>query len=391
MSSCLVRPRSLLIVLTVVSIAACRTAPGVAVTPVARPDSAATSATRDSVPSPTVTHEFYKHLPYGSESEFNPASLIINGGFDELRVQQNRDIFTLQYGRGFHAVFYSITHPMPVLRQYGYERWLTHEVLPLSLKHAGGGQWTPNYELHLFAGGMTYYRMAEWYEQHGLTTHPRLAAGFTVFAWHLVTEMIETDGICCNDEDGLTDLYLFDTGSILLWNQAWIRRMFSGDVEFTDWPGQPTLSLPSNRLENANMLAMLRVPVPHTDSWKVMTVMGSTFLLGASAHVGPGLWLSAAGGFDPSENPVIDPRTGARTVTLLPSGGLFLDRNGSLLASFVSRGGATNGPTVNLYPGVIGSGAWSPGVWVQGIHGGGYRFGIVSRYGFGLGSAHTTP
>jgi hypothetical protein len=166
-----------------------------------------------------------------------------------------------------------------------------------------------------------------------------------------------------------------------------MRRMFTGKIEFTDWPGQPTLSLPSDRLENAYMLAMLRAPLPKTDSWKIMTVMGSTFLLGASARVGQGLWLSAAGGYDPAENPIIDPQTGARTVNLLPSAGLFLDRNGSLLVSFISRGGATNGPTVNVYPGIIGSGAWSPGLWAQAIRGGGYRFGIVSRYGFGLGGA----
>jgi hypothetical protein len=372
-------------------LAACHQAPATAPVPAPSHDSAPTAPTAavspDSAAARAPTHQFYANRPYGSESQFNPFSLIVNGGFDELRVHKNRNIFDIPYGAGFHAVFYSITHPEPVLRHYGYERWLTHEVLPLSAKHAGGGQWTPNYELHLFAGGMTYYRTVEWYEQHGLVSHPRLAAGFTVFTWHLITEMIETNGICCEDEDGLTDLYLFDTGSILLWNQAWVRRLFSGRVEFTDWPGQPTLAVPSNRLENAYMLAMLRVPLPHTESWKVMTVMGSTFLVGASARVGQGLWLSAAGGYDPNENPLIDPKTGARTVTLLPSGGVFLDRNGSLLASFISRGGATNGPTLNIYPGVIGSGAWSPGVWAQSIHGGGYRFGVVSRYGFGLGGA----
>jgi hypothetical protein len=289
-------------------------------------------------------------------------------------------------GVELHTVLYTVTHPEPVLRHYGYENWLTHEVFPLSLKNSGGGQWTPNYELHLFAGGMTYYRTVEWYEQHGIS-HPRLAAGFTVFTWHLLTEMIESQGICCEDEDGLTDLYIFDTGSILLWNHAWARNLFSGRVEFTDWPGQPTLSLPSNRLENAYMLAMLRAPLPRTDNLKVMTVMGSAFLIGASGRVGTGLWLSAASGFDPDENPIVDTKTGARTANLLPSGGLFLDRNGSLLASFVSRGGADNGPTVNVYPGIIGSGAWSPGLWAQAIRGGGYRFGVVSRYGFGLGGA----
>ncbi|MDB4873703.1 MAG: hypothetical protein JWM41_149 [Gemmatimonadetes bacterium] len=359
-------------------VAACQSASPPSLGPTPQPDSMCDSV-RDS-----VTHQFYSGKSYGTESQFNPLSLIINGGFDELRVKQNRDIFNLPYGSMFHTVFYTVTHPEPVLRHYGYQNWLTHEVFPLSLKHAGGGQWTPNYELHLFAGGMTYYRTVEWYEQHGIG-HPRLAAGFTVYAWHLLTEMIESDGRCCEDEDGLTDLYLFDSGSILLWNQAWVRRLLRDRVEFTDWPGQPTLALPSHRLENAYMLAMLRVPVPRVDELRLMTVMGSAFLIGPSVRVGHELWFSAAGGYDPAENPIIDPRTGARTATLLPSGGLFLDRNGSLLASFVTRGGASNGPTFNLYPGVIGSGRWSPGLWAQAVRGGGYRYGVVSKLGIGLG------
>ena len=65
--------------------------------------------------------------------------------------------------------------------------------------------------------------------------------------------------------------------------------------------------------------------------------------------------------------------------------GFFVDRNGSLLASFITKGGSSNGPTLNIYPGVIGSGAWSPGLWVQSVRGGGFRYGVVSRHGFGLG------
>jgi hypothetical protein len=331
----------------------------------------------------SVTHEFYSGKSYGTESQFNPFSLVINGGLDELRIKDNRNIFTQPYGAEIHTVFYTITHPEPVLRHYGYRNWLTHEVFPLSQKNGGGGQWTPNYELHLFAGGMTYYRTVEWYEQHGVA-HPRLAAGLTVFTWHLLTEMTESDGRCCEDEDGLTDLYIFDTGSILLWNQAWVRQLFRGRIEFTDWPGQPTM-MASGRLENTYMMSMLRVPLPRTDDIKAMTVMGAAFLLGPSVRINRQLWFSAAAGYDPADNPIIDPRTNARTATLLLSGGVFLDRNGSLLASFVSRGGQKNGPTFNLYPGVIGSGWWSPGLWVQSVSGGGLRFGVVSKLGVGFG------
>ncbi len=353
----------------------------------AAPASLAPTPASDSAHAAKPAPLFYHNLPYGTESQFNPFSLVVNGGYDQLRVGENRTVFSLPYRSAFHTVMYTVTHPEPVLRHYGYRNWLVHEVFPLSLKGSGGGQWYPNYQLHLFAGGMTYYRTVEWYEQHG-TSHPRLAAGATVFAWHLLTEMVESNGVCCEDEDGLTDLYIFDTGSILLWNQAWMRRAFSGRVEFTDWPGQPTISRPTNRLENGYMMAMLRVPVPRTDNWKLMTTMGNAFLFGVSGRVGNDLWLSASGGFDPSDNPVIDTRTGAKTATLLPNAGLFLDRKGSLLASIITKGGSSNGPTLNVFPGVIGSGAWSPGVWIQAVRGGGYRFGVVSRLGIGLGATH---
>ncbi|MDB4873702.1 MAG: hypothetical protein JWM41_148 [Gemmatimonadetes bacterium] len=350
------------------------------------PASLAPAPNSDSTRAPKVTAQFYANRPYGSESQFNPFSLIVNGGYDQLRTAENRQVFSLPYRSAFHTVLYTVTHPEPVLRHYGYKDWLTHEVFPLSLKGSGGGQWYPNYQLHLFAGGMTYYRTVEWYEQHG-ATHPRLAAGFTVYAWHLLTEMVESNGVCCEDEDGLTDLYIFDAASILLWNQGWMRRAFSGRVEFTDWPGQPTISRPKNSIENAYMMAMLRVPLPRTDDWKLMTTMGNAFLFGVSGRVGRDMWLSASGGFDPSDNPVIDSRTGAKTATLLPNAGLFLDRHGSLLVSFITKGGSSNGPTLNVYPGVVGSGAWSPGLWAQGVRGGGLRFGVVSKFGIGLGGA----
>ena len=352
-----------------------RPAPSVAPTPV--PDS--TSA-------PTVTRRFYASRPYGSESQFNPLSLIVNGGYDQQRTSDKRHIFALPYEAEFRTVWRSVTNPEPVLRHYGWRNWLTHEVFPLSTKGSGGGQWYPNYHLHLFAGGGTYARTVEWYEQHGVTGHPEIAAGVTVYAWHWLTEMVESNGNCCEDEDGLTDLLIFDAASILLWNQSWMRRPFGGRVEFTDWPGQATVSMPARRIENAYMMAMLRVPLPRADDWKAMTTMGAAFLVGVSRRIGRDYWLSASGGFDPADNPTVNAETGAKTVELRPNAGFFFDRDGSLLVSLIAQGGSTNGPTLNVYPGVIGSGWWSPGLWLQQVRGGGLRFGIVSKLGVGLGT-----
>jgi hypothetical protein len=369
------------------SLAACRTTPAVAPEPQSAPPPAP-AAQSDSVRIATKPAAlFYHDLPYGSEAEFNPLNLIVEGGYDQLRTGENREIFKLRYGPGLHTVFYTITHPEPVIRHYGFKNWLVHEVFPLSLKKSGGGQWYPNYQLHLFDGGRTYWRMAEWYEQHGIVNRSHLAAGLTVYAWHFLVEVVESNGICCEDEDGLTDLMIFDPAAIILWNQPWMRRAFSGRVEFTDWMGQASLSLPSQRIENAYNMAMLRVPLPRTDDWKLMTTMGNAFLVGVSGRMRTDYWLSASAGFDPVDNPVVDPRTGAKGATLLPNAGVFFDRKGSLLVSFITKGGSTNGPTLNIYPGVIGSGQWSPGLWVQGVRGGGLRYGVVSRYGVGLGGA----
>lgn len=351
--------------------ACARQAPSVAAEPRAAPDSA-------------ITHRFYANRPYGSEAEFNPLSVLVNEGFDQLRTNPHRALLDFPYRGSAVVVLHSLADPERVLRHYGYGRWLRNEVFPLTTKSQGGGQWVPNYQLHLFGAGMTYARLAEWYEQHGFVSHPRILAGASAMAFHFLNEMIETGSTFRDDEDSLTDLLLFDPASIILWNQSWLLHRFGGRLEMTDWQGQAAIGEPGTTIENAYSMVMLRAPLPRTDEWKVMTTAGNAFLIGISRRLGAEYWLTASGGLDPADNPVIDPRTNTKTATLLPDVGLFVDRNSSLLASFISKGGSNNGPTVNVYPGVLRIGRVSPGLWVQGIRGGGLRFGIESRVGIGI-------
>jgi len=331
---------------------------------------------------------FYASRPYGSEAQFNPFSTWINEGYDQMRTGPHRELLERPYGTAVKTILRTLAHPDRTLSHFGYRNWLRDEVFPLSLKGAGGGQWYPNYQLHLWGSGMTYVRLAEWYEQHGVESHPRLAAGITAFAFHFWNEVLENNGQTVDNEDALTDLLVFDTGSIILWNQDWMQRLFSGRVEMTDWFGQASIDPSGVRLENAYSMVMARVPVPFTDDWKVMTTAGNAFLVGVSRRVRGAYWLSASGGFDPVDNPIIDPATGKKTVKLAGNAGVFLDRDASLLVSFITKGGSTNGPTLNIYPGVFANALWTPGFWVQGIRGGGVRFGLVSRFGIGL-SAHS--
>jgi hypothetical protein len=164
-----------------------------------------------------------------------------------------------------------------------------------------------------------------------------------------------------------------------------MQRAFSGRIEFTTWMGQLSISPPHATIENAYMMAMLRVPWPRTDEWRVMTTMGNAFLIGPSRRVGREHWLSVSAGLDPVDNPVIDPVTNRKTATMAPNFGAFLDRNGSLLIGFISKGGSNNGATLNIYPGVVRLFGFSPGLWVQHVRTGGMRFGVVPPLGVGAG------
>src|SRR3954469_8396340 len=141
--------------------------------------------------SPPKGRRFYTNKPFGSESQFNPLSLVVNDGFDMLRTANtDRHVFDLDYPRMAHGAWLSITQPDKVLRVYGYDTWVRRQLLPLTGKKKGGGQWVPNYQIHLLGGGMTGVRLTEWYTQHGVA-HPGLAAAGTAAIWHFGNEMIE--------------------------------------------------------------------------------------------------------------------------------------------------------------------------------------------------------
>jgi hypothetical protein len=330
---------------------------------------------------------FYAGRAYGSESQFNPLSLVVNGGFDQLRtVGAEKRLTRRPYAAPASNVWYSITRPDRVVRQYGVRRWLRNEVFPLTGKGSGGGQWVPNYQLHLLGGGMTSARMTEWYEQHG-APHPALLSTGTVFAWHFLTETVENGGRKRLDADAMTDLLIFDVGSVLAFRSERVQRFFGETLEMTNWSGQPSIAAPNGTIENVHQTTLLRAPLPRTRDWRAMTTFGGAFLLGVSRRRGERDWLSVAGGWDPADNPVIDPVTGRKTVTLLPNAALFWDRESSLMAALSIRWRRPEVATLNLYPGVVRLPGWSPGLWVQLLDRGGARVGLVSPVGLGIARA----
>lgn len=326
---------------------------------------------------------WYRSRPYGSEMIVHPLTSIINNGYDQIRTGPNRQFLKYDYSMGATGAWNSIIHAQRLVRQYGTRDWIRYELLPLSLKYNGGGQWAPNYQLHLFGGGVTYVRLIGFFEQRDFP-YPRIAAGLTSMTGHFLNEMVENTGLTNGSIDAMTDLLIFDPLSLILWNSDRVQRLVGERVEVTEWSGQPSVTFPGGTLENAFQTTMVRIGIPRTRNWAAFTTMGGSYVGGVSRRHGEELWYSLGLGWDARTNPVIDPATGRKTVELIGNVALFVDRQGSLLASAVMKSGFDAGVTVNVYPGL--GKRRMPGLWAHVLRNpAGVRFGIASPIGVGIG------
>ena len=351
-----------------------------------RATTAPTPARDSALSGPEIRKAYwYNSRPYGSERTVHPLTSILNNGYDQIRTGPDRRILEWDYDKGFTGVWQSTIHAQRVVRQFGTRNWIRYELLPLSLKAGGGGQWVPNYQLHLFGGGVTYVRLIGYFEQHGWK-YPRVAAGLTSMAGHLINEALENTSQTRGSVDAMTDLLIFDPLSILLWNPDRVQRFVGERVEITEWAGQPSLTFPGETLENAFQTTMVRVRLPRTKNWRAFTTMGGSYVGGVSRRSGEDLWYSLGFGWDARSNPVVDPVTGRKTVELVPNAAFFLDRQGSLLLSVVKGSGLDGGVVLNLYPGVARSSKNMPGLWAHVLKDNrGVRLGITSPWGVGIG------
>lgn len=328
---------------------------------------------------------YYNSRSYGSEATVNPLVSILNNGYDQIRTGPNRQVFRFGYDQSVTAAWQSMIHAQRLVRQFGTRDWIRFELLPLSMKAGGGGQWVPNYQLHLFGGGVTYVRLIGYFEQRGVP-YPRIAAGVTSYAGHFLNEMMENGGMPQGSIDAMTDLLVFDPATILLWNSDRVQRFVGERIEVTEWAGQPSLTFPGETLENVFQTTMVRVRLPRTKNWRAFTTMGGSYVGGVSRRAREDYWWSLGFGWDARSNPVVDPVTGRRTVELIGNVAGFVDRQGSLLGSVVMKSGFDVGVTINVYPGVLGSSRWAPGLWAHVLRNpSGVRFGVTSPLGVGIG------
>lgn len=308
---------------------------------------------------------FSRGLPYGSDASFHPGREVLNGAFGIMQISSEwRTLDEIRFDRGWRHVRRSLADPGGTIDDYGWNAFLRNEVFPASLRWRGL-QYVPNYTLHLVGGGARHRAFVEWYDRHGFG-HAGLWAAATTLVHAAGVEVVEHHASAGPSVDPVADMLLFDPGGALLFSSDRVCRFFAQSLHLSLWSAQPMLDPAAKTLENAGENWSLRWFPRPDDRAGLFAYLGMSDLVGVSVRRRDGLAWSAGGGVlvdELAEEPtgVAGSSTFAR---MQWNAGLFVDREGSLLASLFVSEGWTQRLRLNLYPGVLRVGAFSPGVYL---------------------------
>jgi hypothetical protein len=331
----------------------------------------------------TLPARFYAGRDWGTESQFNPLTVVLNESWDISQLEDNsHDVRTLWASDNFGRLNGSIFHPVESIQREGPRRFWTTEVVPTSFAPSKA-QWLPNYQLHLLGGGMRNAELEEWYARNDCE-QPVLAAAATSM---LAGYMNEVSEIARNPSsrtaDPVADIWIFDIGGVVLFQSDAVKDFFSTTLRTANWPLQPTWMIGETQERNAGEYWVVKWDVPRLEGWRLFYHVGLGNIAGVSRDVGRGNDLTVAGGV--YTHHVVQLGGGAQTVSLEPKFGVFWDRENSLLASAFWNSQSVDRFLVNLYPGSLPTGPWKIGFWISPGRWGSTHVGLTGTLGLGAG------
>jgi len=304
---------------------------------------------------------FYHGRDFGSEALVHPLRLIINGGYGIMQIE-NRDnrLGEVDYANGWRNVRKNLSHPIKAIEVRGWRDFFEREIIPVSF-NSGRAQYWPNYTQHLIGGGMSYRLYLEWYRYHGYPT-PRFLSIATLSAYHLLNEVVENDTYDGWTTDPIADLYIFDPLSIVLFSSERVCGFFANTLHMADWSYQPSINPATGRLENNGQNFAMKLALPWTDRWRLFYHFGTHGEGGLSYLFPNGESVSVAAGLKAQD--LLEIAEGVQTVSFGVAGGIFYDRENSLLASLLFAKSKDYRVRFNVYPGWLGAGGFAPGFFV---------------------------
>ncbi|CAG1771508.1 hypothetical protein BAC3_01865 [uncultured bacterium] len=327
---------------------------------------------------------FYTGKEYGSEALFNPVSLFLNAGYDILQINRiGRGIFEFDYRASSQNLFKSLGSPLRQINDYGWNLFLTSEIFPLNFDPKNA-QWFPNYQIHLIGGGMVFTKLKEWYRHHGVP-EPALMSFVTWSGIRIFNEAVENIGIGGANVDPIADLYFFDLASFILFSFDNVNEFFSEDLHLADWSLQPVIGIPSRALQNNGQYFSIKIKLPFSEKLSLFYHFGMASHLGLSYAIDDSDNLSAGIGGRARNLINVDNTRRHNTINTVFEAGVFWDRNHSLMASLLLSARDEYCVHLNVFPGVLKIGEFSPGFFWALNRNQHPTWGITTRLGFGFG------
>ena len=324
---------------------------------------------------------FFHPFSYGSESTFNPVSLIANGGFDELQSYwRSSSLSDISWENGSKNVWYNIIAPLPQINKYGWNDFVFHEIIPRSF-NMNDAQYFPNYTLHLIGGGMQYRKIEEWFDYNKYPL-PEVWAIITTMGYHYINEILENGDWRGPNTDPIADLLIFDPLGIVLFSFDDVCRFFSSEVNLNDWNNQPAFSFGPLGLQNTGQNFVIKYPLTASGKTSLLYHFGAFGELGLSFKTNQEDAISFGVGMTSNNvktslNSNGEPRF---TITTGPRAGIYWDRNNSLMVSLVASDNFHSLVLMNIYPGVFSSKSFSPGFFLLAGNGGTFTIGITASF-----------
>ncbi len=335
-------------------------------------------------PPPSDTY-FYHGYSYGSDASFHPVSEVINGAFGILQISSNWvTLDQIDFQQGLSVTWRSITHPVRTIDAYGTSAFVTDQMVPATLRW-NNLQYVPNYTLHLIGGGARNRAFTEWYRAHDFAAPALWAFGTTVLHAFAV-ESVEHYGETQPTVDPVADMLFFDPLGAVLFTSDRVAGFFSHTLNMSIWSGQPAYNPVINTFENAGENYGLHFFFGDRSRVGIFSYWGMSHLFGVTVRGGSLFDWSVGVGGAVEELHERDRGNGTTSpfARIKPDAGVFLHRNGSLLASVQVSRAWTQLLRVQVYPGVFSVGGYTTGFYT-GIRGNDVIFGMsFSRFPVGL-------
>ena len=297
---------------------------------------------------------FYKPLEYGSESEFNPLSSFARYSLDSLQLPESFD--DDHFASHVHTVWRDLTNPVSAIdRAGGFRHFVNSQIFPVDYSHLDDSvQIIPNLALHVLGGGMIYRKNLEWFQWHDYP-FPRASALTLSMAAEFVQEAMEKSTTKSDDE--VADFWIMRPLGIALFSWDPLARFVSEKLRMVEWASQPMFDPRAREFANLGESWAVRPPLFRTEDHKPFVFFGLTTLAGLSHKITDTDSLSWGTG------PAMV-KADPKDVQFRWSGGLFWDRNDSLMASLLLNGTERLKVRLNVYPGALLASRWFPGIFL---------------------------